>query len=187
MLPLVESRALCCDGLIWAGPTFRKDFPQLATKGHTNTTSEASFDTMKHTDREVGARKAMRLVPFIASQTHTMIAQDKATAVTRLAAIGDPVTRRRVQNALNSRAGAASAAAAAAVAAAASGAAPAATPAKPKKAPVTMGDIISAHNGNLSGPLRFEGMSPWGPSASRGRLARRTARRPQCWSGRQTA
>lgn len=143
---------------MFASPTFRKDLPQLVFKGNTDAPVEGSFDDMKHTDREIAGKKGMPLVPFIAAQTTTMMAEDKATATTRVACIGDPVTRRRVQNALNARAGAASAAAAAAAAPGA--AAPA--KGKGKKAPVATGDIISTRGGDLSDALANEVLSPWG-------------------------
>jgi hypothetical protein len=141
---------------MFASPIFRKDLPQLVFKGNTDAPVEGSFDDMKHTDREIAGKKGMPLVPFIAAQVATMMAEDKATATTRLAGIGDAVTRRHVQNAINSRAGAASAAAAAA---AATGAA---APVKGKKAPVATGDIISTRGGNLNDALAHEMLSPWG-------------------------
>lgn len=157
-LPLVLSWNLRTEELMFASPTFRKDLPQLVFKGNTDAPVEGSFDDMKHTDREIAGKKGMPLVPFLAAQANTMMAEDKATATTRLAGIGDPTKRRQVQNTLNSRAGAASAATAAAAAPGA--AAPA--KGKAKKPPVATGDIISIRGGDLSDALAHEALSPWG-------------------------
>jgi hypothetical protein len=85
--------------MVFAGPTFRGDFEQLAFAGNTSTAVEKSHDDQKHLWHTAG-QLPMPLVSNVASTIKAMEMED-AGILPKISKITEPVTARAVRNMTN--------------------------------------------------------------------------------------